>query len=167
MHRVRAIEPAERRLERLAFPGTDDNRISGGCINIPIRFYENVMQPAFAAGRGTVYVMPEARALTEVFSIFHGARYESAPAATCVQPARLQAANLKGFCRLLLHYKGRQSILTGSEALRRQLCRSTRNKLEVVLAYIQGVTHAHHCLVTWCSDQRRPAANAIRRFLSA
>ncbi|UUZ73277.1 hypothetical protein LP415_08285 [Polaromonas sp. P1(28)-8] len=38
MHRVRALEPAERRLERLASPTTDDNRISYGCINMPVEF---------------------------------------------------------------------------------------------------------------------------------
>lgn len=71
MHRVRAIEPAERRLERLASPGTDDNRISYGCINVPVRFFENVIQPAFAAGQGLVYVMPEVKALKDVFTTLY------------------------------------------------------------------------------------------------
>ena len=71
MHRVRAIEPAERRLERLASPGTEDNRISYGCINVPVRFFENVIQPAFAAGQGLVYVMPEVKALNDVFTALY------------------------------------------------------------------------------------------------
>ena len=36
MHRVRVTDPRERRLERLASPRTDDNRISYGCINVPV-----------------------------------------------------------------------------------------------------------------------------------
>jgi hypothetical protein len=68
MHRVRANEPKERRLERLASPQTDDNRISYGCINVPADFYEAMLQPAFAASRGLVYVLPEVKALDDVFT---------------------------------------------------------------------------------------------------
>jgi hypothetical protein len=68
MHRVRANEPRERRLERLASPRTDDNRISYGCINVPVDFYEAMLQPAFAASRGVVYVLPEIKPLEEVFT---------------------------------------------------------------------------------------------------
>jgi hypothetical protein len=68
MHRVRANEPKERRLERLASPQTDDNRISYGCINVPVDFYEALLRPAFAASRGVVYVLPETKALDEVFT---------------------------------------------------------------------------------------------------
>lgn len=68
MHRVRANEPAERRLERLASPQTDDNRISYGCINVPVDFYEATLKPAFASSKGVVYVLPEIKALDEVFT---------------------------------------------------------------------------------------------------
>ena len=68
MHRVRAIEAKERRLERLASPQTDDNRISYGCINVPVEFYETMLKPAFAESRGVVYVLPEIKALDEVFT---------------------------------------------------------------------------------------------------
>ena len=68
MHRVRAHEAAERRLERLASPSTEDNRISYGCINVPVAFYEAVLKPAFDGGRGAVYVLPEVKALDEVFN---------------------------------------------------------------------------------------------------
>ena len=67
MHRVRATNPAERRLERLASPGVDDNRISYGCINMPPEFFEQVLWPRFGGKSGIVYVMPEQKALTEVF----------------------------------------------------------------------------------------------------
>src|SRR4029077_6922651 len=59
MHRVRATNPRERRLERLATPSTLDNRISFGCINVPRDFYEEVVQRTLAGGRGIVYVLPD------------------------------------------------------------------------------------------------------------
>lgn len=68
MHRVRTLEPAERRLERLASPATDDNRISYGCINMPVEFFENVLKPAFNARYGVVYVLPEVKTVGEVFT---------------------------------------------------------------------------------------------------
>ncbi|MCZ8256873.1 MAG: hypothetical protein O9327_14550 [Polaromonas sp.] len=71
MHRVRATEPKERRLERLASPTTDDNRISYGCINMPVEFFEKVLKPAFNASYGVVYVLPEVKSLGEVFPGAH------------------------------------------------------------------------------------------------
>lgn len=71
MHRVRATEPKERRLERLASPTTDDNRISYGCINMPVEFFEQVLKPAFNASYGVVYVLPEVKSLGEVFPAAH------------------------------------------------------------------------------------------------
>jgi len=68
MHRVRATNPAEKRLERLASPTIDDNRISFGCINMPVAFFEGVVQPAFNKRYGVVYVLPEVKALNEVFA---------------------------------------------------------------------------------------------------
>ncbi|MDM0037659.1 L,D-transpeptidase [Variovorax sp. J22G21] len=61
MHRVRATNAAERRLERLASPSVRDNRISFGCINVPAAFYDLHIQPAFGQARGIVYVLPETR----------------------------------------------------------------------------------------------------------
>lgn len=67
MHRVRITNPAERRLERLASPTADDNRISYGCINMPPAFFETVVWPAFGRRHGVVYVLPEHKTLAEVF----------------------------------------------------------------------------------------------------
>ena len=67
MHRVRIVDPKERRLERLNTPTTDDNRISFGCVNIPIAFYENVLSPQFKARYGVVYVLPEMKSVQEIF----------------------------------------------------------------------------------------------------
>jgi hypothetical protein len=83
MHRVRTLEPKERRLERLASPTTEDNRISYGCINMPVAFFENVLKPAFNASYGVVYVLPEVKPLAEVFPAAHelALRQGSSPAA--------------------------------------------------------------------------------------
>ena len=67
MHRVRAKDPKERRLERLASATPDDNRISFGCINLPADFYDTVVKPALGTRRGVVYVLPETRPLQSVF----------------------------------------------------------------------------------------------------
>lgn len=67
MHRVRVTDPRERRLERLASPTPTDNRISYGCINMPPAFFEGVLWPAFKRRGGVVYVLPEQKALDEVF----------------------------------------------------------------------------------------------------
>ncbi|WP_188706023.1 hypothetical protein [Polaromonas eurypsychrophila] len=70
MHRVRAKEPSERRLERLASATPTDNRISFGCINLPVTFYEDVVKPALGSQRGVVYVLPETRPVQAVFRNF-------------------------------------------------------------------------------------------------
>lgn len=67
MHRVRATVAAERRLERLATPSVEDNRISYGCINVPAAFYDASVRPAFAQGPGIVYVLPEHRSVRREF----------------------------------------------------------------------------------------------------
>ena len=67
MHRVRATKPIERRLQRLASPTVSDNRISYGCINLPVAFYDLSVKPTFAAHGGIVYVLPETRPLQATF----------------------------------------------------------------------------------------------------
>jgi len=75
MHRVRPIDPKERRLERLASPDPAERRISYGCINVPVAFFETVVQPALATGQGVVYVLPEHKSVQEAF----GSAYAVAP----------------------------------------------------------------------------------------
>ena len=67
MHRVRANNPKERRLERLATLTADDNRISYGCINVPAAFYDAQIRPIFAKQVAMVYVLPEVKSLQQVF----------------------------------------------------------------------------------------------------
>ena len=70
LHRVITTKPEDRRIERLATPTPLDNRISYGCINVPARFYENVVSPAFTGTDGIVYVLPETRPAREVFGSY-------------------------------------------------------------------------------------------------
>ncbi len=67
MHRVRATDPSERRLERLASPGSDDNRISYGCVNVPADFFERVAWPTLGGRPAVVYVLPEVKPFEQVF----------------------------------------------------------------------------------------------------
>jgi hypothetical protein len=68
MHRVRATNPAERRLERLATPSALDNRISYGCINVPVTFFDKLLRPAFSGAHGVVYLVPETLPLQSLFT---------------------------------------------------------------------------------------------------
>lgn len=70
LHRVVTARPKERRLQRLATPTPLDNRISYGCINVPARFYESVVRPAFSGTEGIAYVLPETRPVRELFGSY-------------------------------------------------------------------------------------------------
>ena len=70
MRRALTAKSSERRLERLAAPGIDDNRISHGCINVPVAFYEGYVQPAFASHRAIIYVLPEVKSVAQVFGSY-------------------------------------------------------------------------------------------------
>jgi len=67
IHRLRPAPPQERRAERLASPSADDNRISLGCIIVPVAFYDSVVGPTLGTQRGIVYVLPETRPVQALF----------------------------------------------------------------------------------------------------
>ncbi|HEY0823526.1 MAG TPA: hypothetical protein VGD76_07035, partial [Ramlibacter sp.] len=87
MHRVRPTVAAERRLERLASPTEADNRISFGCVNLPVPFYDQVLHPIVRGTGAVVYVLPETRKPQEVF----GSWDVTDPAATPVARAAREA----------------------------------------------------------------------------
>lgn len=70
LHPVVQGTPAERRRQRLESPTPDDNRISYGCINVPLKFYESLVLPAFTGTNGVVYILPETRTASEVFGSY-------------------------------------------------------------------------------------------------
>ena len=49
----------ERREQRLASGTPADNRVSLGCIVVPVAVYEQVVSPVLGRSRGVVYVLPE------------------------------------------------------------------------------------------------------------
>lgn len=68
MHRVRPVDPRERRLQRLASRDPAQRRISYGCINLPVEFFDGVVWPVLGTRRGVVYVLPETRSVDETFA---------------------------------------------------------------------------------------------------
>jgi hypothetical protein len=71
LHRVITTNAKEHRLERLSTQSTVDKRISYGCINVPVAFYENAIKPAFKGTNGVVYVLPEKNTLEKTFPGYH------------------------------------------------------------------------------------------------
>jgi hypothetical protein len=67
IHRVVTHVPQERRLERLQSKFAADRRITYGCINLPVAFYEAVVRPTFSNTSGIVYILPESKPPQAVF----------------------------------------------------------------------------------------------------
>jgi len=57
----------QHRFERLKSETADDNRITYGCINVPTKFYAEVLKPLFKGTSGIVYVLPEVAPLATTF----------------------------------------------------------------------------------------------------
>jgi len=68
LHRVITTNPREHRLRRLASDDPGERRISYGCINVPAAFFDTIIDPAFAASSGVVYILPETRPIEQVFT---------------------------------------------------------------------------------------------------
>ncbi len=69
LHRVIVGRPQDHRAARLASPSVLDNRISFGCINVPVAFFDHVVLPTFTATVGIVYILPEQKPLRAVFAM--------------------------------------------------------------------------------------------------
>ncbi|MFC5344135.1 L,D-transpeptidase [Brevundimonas staleyi] len=67
LHPVVTGRPSDRRLERLTTPTSEDNRISYGCVNVPVPFYQQVIATTFRGTVGIVYILPERLPLADVF----------------------------------------------------------------------------------------------------
>jgi hypothetical protein len=81
MHPVITTNPSEHRLQRIRSASPDDHRISFGCINVPAKFYDNVVLKAFAEG-GIVYILPDTKPVEDVFPAFATAIDASAEEST-------------------------------------------------------------------------------------
>lgn len=90
LHPVVTGTPLERRAQRLTSPTPLDNRISYGCINVPVAFFSKVVKPVFTGTNGVVYVLPEIRTARQVFASYDvdaRARDLSVRQASSSQPA--------------------------------------------------------------------------------
>ncbi len=67
IHRLRPAPALERRAARMDSATPEDNRISLGCVVVPVKFYENMVEPLLGQGRSVVYILPETRPAREMF----------------------------------------------------------------------------------------------------
>jgi hypothetical protein len=72
LHPVVKGTPAEHRAQRLASLTAEDNRVSFGCVNVPVAFYSNVVSPLLTNTRGVVYVLPETSTAGQLFGFQPG-----------------------------------------------------------------------------------------------
>lgn len=68
IHRLRPGNTQEQRAARLASASAGDNRISLGCVVVPVAFYESVIGPLLGKSRSMVYVLPETRPVQALFA---------------------------------------------------------------------------------------------------
>lgn len=72
LHRVTDVKPgltAKDRLARLASASARDHRISHGCINVSVAFYDHIIRSSFNGTDGIIYILPETRPINAVFAI--------------------------------------------------------------------------------------------------
>jgi hypothetical protein len=67
IHRLRPGPSAERRAERLRSATPADNKISLGCVVVPVAFYTQQVEPLLGQGRSVVYILPEIMEASAVF----------------------------------------------------------------------------------------------------
>ncbi|MBH1999500.1 MAG: hypothetical protein I8H96_10205 [Sphingomonadaceae bacterium] len=80
LHPIPKGNPKERRRARMLSSGIEDNRITFGCINVPLAFYNKSVRPAFLKKGGYVYVLPDTKSLEEVFPPLHAQPFLTAGA---------------------------------------------------------------------------------------
>jgi len=68
IHRLRPGPSLAMRLARLATPTADDNRLSFGCVVVPVKFYLDVVATILGHSRSVVYVLPEQGATGDLFA---------------------------------------------------------------------------------------------------
>jgi len=71
LHPVPTGNKKERRRARLLSPTSEDNRITFGCINVPLAFYSGKVRPIFRRKGGVVYILPDTKPIEDVFPRLH------------------------------------------------------------------------------------------------
>jgi hypothetical protein len=72
LHPVVTGNRKEQRLKRLDSTTPEDNRITYGCINVPVKFYANAVQPLLKDSGAVVYILPDTKPMDEVFASLPG-----------------------------------------------------------------------------------------------
>jgi hypothetical protein len=91
LHPIVKGTPAERRAQRMASPTSEDNRVSFGCINVPVAFYSTVVSPTFTNRMGVVYILPETSPAGELFGFQPAGTV--APAATAAPAVQVSTGS--------------------------------------------------------------------------
>ena len=71
IHRVRPGQPGDKRLQRLMSETVTDNRITFGCINVPISIYNRNIDELFKISGGYAYILPEVMEINRAFPFLH------------------------------------------------------------------------------------------------
>ena len=87
LHPVITSNAKERRAQRLESSSPLDHRISYGCINVPVKFFDKIVSPAFTGTSGVVYVLPETRSAREVFASYDVEERERLKTVSRAEPA--------------------------------------------------------------------------------
>jgi hypothetical protein len=77
LHKVLLTNPGEERDARIQAGDVNHRRITYGCINVPVEFYDHVIHPAFRRSHGIVYVLPETRPVNAVFASYEVPRWHA------------------------------------------------------------------------------------------
>jgi hypothetical protein len=67
LHRVPSSNSREGRLQKLASASNLDHRITFGCIDVPVKFFDQVVHANFSNTNGIVYILPETKPLSAFF----------------------------------------------------------------------------------------------------
>lgn len=68
MHRLRPSKSGDKRPERMESASPLDNRITYGCVNVPVEFYEKWVLPTLGRTAGLIYVLPETQSAKDLFT---------------------------------------------------------------------------------------------------
>jgi hypothetical protein len=71
LHRMVNNVRSERRPERMASSDPLEHRISWGCINVPAKFFDKAIEPAFTGTSGVVYILPEVKSMQQIFPKYY------------------------------------------------------------------------------------------------
>lgn len=67
IHRLRPGRAQAPRQRRMDSESPEDNRVSLGCVIVPVAFYKDVVQRVLGHERSVVYVLPETRRFKDLF----------------------------------------------------------------------------------------------------